>query len=192
MTLLLDNGTINNPQTLLFSSLQNLFTEYDNLDKAFVADFIRNVLIDIPMRKLKQIVKSVSSMHDLSLCDYPEKDHKFSYALMCAEILECVQGYYFNAAHDIDVVFSRSDSIRIALKVPPLSIERNNVLNHRVFRNRAEEMFSCRTKLVDPFYTSYSGDVYEFYIETPVQKCCVFLPLMRLAILDTSLLIRNT
>lgn len=89
---------------------------------------------------------------------------------MCAEILECVQGYYFNGAHDIDVDFSKSDSIRIALKVPPLSIERNNVLNHRAFRNRAEEMFSCRTKLVDPFYTSYSGDVYEFYIETPVQK----------------------
>ncbi len=170
MTLLLDNGTINDPQTLLFSSLENLFAEYDNLDRTFVADFIRNVLKDIPMRNLKQVVKAVSSMHSLCLCEYPEKEHKFSYALMCAEILECVQGYYFNGAHGIDVDFSKSDSIRIALKVPPLSIERNNVLNHRAFRNRAEEMFSCRTKLVDPFYTSYSGDVYEFYIETPVQK----------------------
>ncbi|PWK92254.1 KAP family P-loop NTPase fold protein [Hallerella porci] len=170
MTLLLDNGTINDPQTLLFSSLENLFTEYDNLDKTFVADFIRNVLKDIPMRNLKQVVKAVSSMHSLCLCEYPEKERKFSYALMCAEILECVQGYYFNGAHDIDVDFSKSNSIRIALKVPSLSIERNNVLNHRAFRNRAEEMFSCRTKLVDPFYTSYSGDVYEFYIETPVQK----------------------
>ncbi len=169
MTLSLNNGTINDPQALLFSSLENLFTEYDNLDKAFVADFIRNVLKDIPMRNLKQVVKAVSSMHSLCLCEYPEKEHKFSYALMCAEILECVQGYYFNGAHDIDVDFSKSDSIRIALKVPPLSIERNNVLNHRAFCNRAEEMFSCRTKL-DPFYTSYSGDVYEFYIETPVQK----------------------
>lgn len=170
MTLLLDNGTINDPQTLLFSSLENLFAEYDNLDRTFVADFIRNVPKDIPMRNLKQVVKAVSSMHSLCLCEYPEKEHKFSYALMCAEILECVQGYYFNGAHGIDVDFSKSDSIRIALKVPPLSIERNNVLNHRAFRNRAEEMFSCRTKLVDPFYTSYSGDVYEFYIETSVQK----------------------
>ena len=170
MTLSLNNGTINDPQTLLFSSLENLFTEYDNLDKTFVADFIRNVLKDIPMRNLKQVVKAISSMHSLCLCEYPQKEHKFSYALMCAEILECVQGYYFNGAHDIDVDFSKSDSIRIALKVPPLSIERNNVLNHKAFRNRAEEMFSCRTKLVDPLYTSYSGDVYEFYIETPVQK----------------------
>ncbi len=169
MTLSLNNGTINDPQALLFSSLENLFTEYDNLDKAFVADFIRNILNDIPMRNLKQIVKSVGSMHNLCLCEYPEKDHKFSYALVCAEILECVQGYYFNGPLDINIDCSKSDLIRIALKVPPISDERKT-LEHRAFRNRAEEMFSCRTTLTDPFYTSYSGDVYEFYIETPVQK----------------------
>ena len=169
MTLSLNNGTINDPQTLLFSSLENLFTEYENLDKTFVAEFIRNILNDIPMRNLKQIVKSVSSMHNLCLCEYPEKDHKFSYALMCAEILECVQGYYFKGSLDIVVECSKSDSIRIALNVPPVSEERKS-LEHRAFRNRIDEMFSCRTKLVDPIYSSYRGDEYEFYIETPVQK----------------------
>ena len=169
MTLSLNNGTINDPQALLFSSLENLFTEYDNLDKTFVADFIRNILIDIPMRNLKQIVKSVSSMHNLCLCEYPEKDHKFSYALMCAEILECVQGYYFNGPLDIEVECSKSVFARIALNIPPSCDERKTI-EHKAFCNRTEEMFSCRTKLIDPIYTSYRGDEYEFYIETPVQK----------------------
>lgn len=162
MTLSLNNGTINDPQALLFSSLENLFTEYDNLDKVFVADFIRNILIDIPMRNLKQIVKSVSSMHNLCLCEYPKKDHKFSYALMCAEILECVQRYYFNGSINIEVDCSKSDSIRVALRIPLLDDERKSP-GHRAFCNRAEGMFSYRTELVDPF------DMRD-YIETPVQK----------------------
>lgn len=169
MTLSLNNGTINDPQALLFSSLENLFTEYDNLDKSFVSDFIRNILKDIPMRNLKQIVKAVSSMHSLCLCEYPEKDHKFSYALMCAEILECVQGYYFNGHLDIGVYCSKTDSIRIGLNVPPSSDGQKD-LEHKAFCNRTREMFSCRTELTNPFYTGKRGDVYEFYIETPVQK----------------------
>ena len=63
MTLSLNNGILNDPQVLLFNSLDILFTEYDNLNKAFVADFIKNILCDIPMRNLKQIVKSVSSTY---------------------------------------------------------------------------------------------------------------------------------
>ena len=169
MTLSLNNGTINDPQALLFSSLKNLFTEYDNLDKAFVADFIRNILNDIPMRNLKQIVKSVSSMHNLCLCEYSEKDHKFSYALMCAEILECVQGYYFNGNLDIEVNCSKLDSICISLNVPPSNNEQKS-LEHEAFSNRIEEMFSCRTELIDPFYTGRRGDVYKFYVESPIQK----------------------
>ena len=169
MTLSLNNGTINDPQALLFASLENLFTEYDNLDKDFVAEFIRNILIDIPMRNLKQIIKSVGSMHGLCLCEYPEKDHKFSYALMCAEILECVQGYYFNAPFDIGVNCSKSDTIRIALKLPSSNIIREPS-DHRAFCNRSEGMFSYRTKLKNLFETGYKGDVYEFYIKTPEQK----------------------
>lgn len=169
MTLSLNNGTINDPQALLFSSLENLFTEYDNLDKTFVADFIRNILIDIPMRNLKQIVKSVSSMHGLCLCEYPEKGHKFSYALMCAEILECVQGYYFNAPFDIEIDCSKSVFASIALNIPPSS-DKRKTSEHKAFCERTEEMFSYRTKLADPFDIGYWGDVFEFYIETPVQK----------------------
>ena len=87
---------------------------------------------------------------------------------MCAEILECVQGYYFNAPFDIGVNCSKSESIHIALKLPSSNIIREPS-DHRAFCNRTEKMFYCRTKLIDPFYTG-GWDEYEFYIETPVQK----------------------
>ena len=82
MTLSLNNGFLNDPQVLLFNSLDKLFTEYDNLNKAFMADFIKNVLNDIPMRNLKQIVKSVSSNHNISLSEYPEKGNNLNKLLM--------------------------------------------------------------------------------------------------------------
>lgn len=176
MTLSLNNGTINDPQALLFSSLENLFTEYDNLDKAFVAQFIRNILNDIPMRNLKQIVKSVSSMHSLCLCEYPEKDHKFSYALMCAEILECVQSYYFNELGNIEVDFSKQNSIHMTLKVPRFSSGSNDP-RHFIFCEKVDHFFSCETTIINPFYTGNRKEVFEFWVETPVQKVMrVFSP----------------
>lgn len=168
MTLSLNNGTLNDPQALLFSSLDFAFTEYDNLNNAFVADFIKNILCDIPMRNLKQIVKSVSSMHSLSLCEYPEKNQKFSYALMCAEILECVQRYYFNEPYDIDVKGSKQDSVLITLNMPRIGPSKDNP-RYFVFCECVEKFFSCKTKIIDPFYT-VRKEVFEFWIETPVQK----------------------
>ena len=176
MTLSLNNGTLNDPQALLLSSLDFAFAEYDNLNKAFVADFIKNILCDIPMRNLKQVVKSVSSMHSLCLCEYPEKDHKFSYALMCAEILECVQSYYFNELGNIEVEFSKQNSIHMALRVPRFGSGGDDP-RHFVFCEKVDRFFSCETTIINPFYTGNRKEVFEFWVETPVQKVMrIFAP----------------
>ena len=175
MTLSLNNGILNDPQVLLFNSLDILFTEYDNLNKAFVADFIKNILCDIPMRNLKQIVKSVSAIHNISLCEYPEKDHKFSYALMCAEILECIQTIYFNISSDIETNGSRRDSIHIELELHNYGL--NNWGNHFSFKKKVEDFFSYKTNLLEPFYTGRNEDVFELKLDTPKNKVLyIFIP----------------
>ena len=175
MTLSLNNGILNDPQVLLFNSLDTLFTEYDNLNKAFVADFIKNILCDIPMRNLKQIVKSVSSIHNISLCEYPEKNHKFSYALMCAEILECIQTIYFNISSDIETEGSTRDSIHIELELHGYG--HNNWGNHFSFKKKVEDFFSYKTNLLEPFYTGRNEDVFEFKLDTPKNKVLyLFIP----------------
>lgn len=175
MTLSLNNGILNDPQVLLFNSLDILFTEYDNLNKAFVADFIKNILCDIPMRNLKQIVKSVSSIHNISLCEYPEKDHKFSYALMCAEILECIQTIYFNISSDIETNGSRRNSIHIELELHNYGL--NNWGNHFSFKKKVEDFFSYKTNLLEPFYTGRNEDVFEFKLDAPKNKVLyIFIP----------------
>lgn len=175
MTMSLSNGTLNDPQALLLSSLDYAFTEYDNLDKTFIANFTKEILCDIPMRNLKQIIKSASSMHSICHSEYPEKNHKFSYALMCAEILECVQVYYFNKFSDITVICSKLNSPHISLNLP----KSDNILADRMhynFCDRAEKFFSCETTLINPFYTG-GKEKFEFYIETPVQKALyIFAP----------------
>jgi hypothetical protein len=175
MTLSLNNGILNDPQVLLFNSLDKLFTEYDNLNKAFMADFIKNVLNDIPMRNLKQIVKSVSSIHNISLSEYPEKGNKFSYALMCAEILECIQTIYFNISSDIETNGSRRDSIHIELELHNYGL--NNRGNHFSFKQKVEHFFSYKTSLLGPFYTGRNEDVFEFKLDMPKNKVLyIFIP----------------
>ena len=175
MTLSLNNGTLNDPQVMLFSSLDKLFKEYDNLDKTFVADFIKNILNDIPMRNLKQIVKSVSSIHNISLCEFPEKGHEFSYALMCAEILECIQTIYFNISSDIETKGSRRESIHIELDLHNYGF--NNRGNHFSFKTKVEHFFSCKTDLLESFYTGRDDDVFDFKIEIPKNKVLyIFIP----------------
>ena len=175
MTLSLNNGILNDPQVLLFNSLDKLFTEYDNLNKAFMADFIKNVLNDIPMRNLKQIVKSVSSIHNISLSEYPEKGNKFSYALMCAEILECIQTIYFNISSDIETNGSRRESIHIELELHNYGL--NNRGNHFSFKQKVEHFFSYKTSLLVPFYTGRNKDVFEFKLDMPKNKVLyIFIP----------------
>ena len=175
MTISLNNGILNDPQVLLFNSLDKLFTEYDNLNKAFMADFIKNVLNDIPMRNLKQIVKSVNSIHNISLCEYPEKGNKFSYALMCAEILECIQTIYFNISSDIETEGSNRESIHIELELHGYGY--NNRGNHFSFKKKVEHFFSYKTVLLEPFYTGRNDDVFDFKLETPQNKVLfIFIP----------------
>lgn len=175
LTLSLNNGTLNDPQVLLLSSLDKLFKEYENLDKAFVADFIKNVLNDIPMRNLKQIVKSVSSIHNISLCEFPDRDHDFSYALMCAELLECIQTVYFNISSDIETQGSRMESIHIELELHGHGY--NNWGNHFSFKNKVEHFFSYKTNLLEHFYTGRNDDVFDFKLETPKNKVLyMFIP----------------
>ncbi len=175
MTISLNNGILNDPQVLLFNSLDKLFTEYNNLNKAFMADFIKNVLNDIPMRNLKQIVKSVSSIHNISLSEYPEKGNKFSYALMCAEILECIQTIYFNISSDIETNGSRRESIHIELELHGYG--HSNWGNYFSFKKKVEDFFSYKTNLLGPFYTGRNKDVFEFKLDMPKNKVLyIFIP----------------
>lgn len=178
MTLSLNNGTLNDPQVDLLSSLEKKYKEQDKLNKVFVADFIRKVLCDIPMRNLKQAIKSVSSIHNISLCEYSEKNHKFSYALMCAEILECIQLLYFKYESDMRTSGSKNNFVRVELNASMDAVHKDfKDREHADFNIRIRNFFSSKTNLLEPIFTGRNDDVYNFKLDTPQNKILyIFIP----------------
>jgi len=111
------------------------------------------------MRNLKQIVKSIDSIHQLTLAARHENGQKYSYCLLCAELIETIQVVFYGIDREIYTQGSRQDKIHVELNIPSPNETRNG---HLFFANQIKQLFYCTTHLCNPIEIGTNEDVYEF------------------------------
>ena len=164
MVIPLNNGKVEDHKLQMLGGLEKSYVENEKTNEEFLSSFLGNILSDIPMRSLHQVLKTVDAVHKLTLSDFPEDNQKYSYSLLCAEILECMQVVCFKNSSELETEASNLNSIHIKLKVPVHSYASEP--RHSIFQNKVEHFFYQKTVFANAILVGRDY-VYEFEWSSP-------------------------
>ena len=159
MTVPLNNGELDDNELSLFKILMPFYEKNKHVDDSIIIKTVDAACTNIPMRNLKQIVKSIDLIHQLTLAARHENDQKYSYCLLCAELIETIQVVYYGINGEIYTQGSRQDNIHVELNIPSPSETKNG---HLIFTNQIKQLFYCTTRLCNSIEIGTNEDVYEF------------------------------
>ncbi len=159
MTVSLNNGELDDDEFSLFKTLMPFYEKNKHVDESIIKKTVDAACTNIPMRNLKQIVKSIDSIHQLTLAARHENGQKYSYCLLCAELIETIQVVFYGIDREIYTQGSRQDKIHVELNIPSPNETRNG---HLFFANQIKQLFYCTTHLCNPIEIGTNEDVYEF------------------------------
>ena len=158
MTVSLNNGELDDDEFSLFKTLMPFYEKNKHVDESIIKKTVDAACTNIPMRNLKQIVKSIDSIHQLTLAARHENGQKYSYCLLCAELIETIQVVFYGIDREIYTQGSRQDKIHVELNIPSPNETRNG---HLFFANQIKQLFYCTTHLCNPIEIGTNEDVYE-------------------------------
>lgn len=159
MTINLDNGEIDDDECSLLKDLMCFYEKRDSLNEDVIKVTMNAVLTDVPMRNQVQVIKSLDSIHRLTLAERNESNQKYSYCLLCAELIETMAVVHYGVNNEIYTEGSTHNEIHVALKVSTSSVSTKDFFN---FSKRLEELFYVKTYLIDSRFLGNNEKIYAF------------------------------
>lgn len=105
------------------------------------------------------MIKVLDSIHRLTLAERNENDYKYSYHVLCAELIETMAVVHYGVNNEIYTEGSTHNEIHVALKVSTSGVLSSEFGN---FSKRLGELFYARTHFISSFCTGNDERFYAF------------------------------